>query len=58
MVKSGVEDDTVIQSVRSAKASNFDLSASGQQQLTSNGVSAQVVTAMKARAARKAVAAK
>ena len=58
MVKSGMEDDTVIQSVRSAKASNFDLSASGQQQLTSNGVSAQVVTAMKARAARKAVAAK
>jgi hypothetical protein len=58
MVKSGMEDDTVIQSVRSAKASNFDLSASGQQQLTSNGVSAQVVTAMKARAALKAVAAK
>jgi hypothetical protein len=58
MVKSGMEDDTVIQTVRSAKASNFDLSAGGQQQLTSNGVSTPVVAAMKARAARKAVAAK
>jgi hypothetical protein len=58
MVKSGMEDDTVIQAVRSAKTSNFDLTASGQQQLTSNGVSTQVVAAMKVRATRKAVAVK
>ncbi len=58
MVKSGMEDDAVIQAVRTAKASNFDLSSGGQQQLTSNGVSTQVVAVMKARAARKAVAAK
>jgi hypothetical protein len=58
MVKSGMEDETVIQAIRTAKTSNFDLSSGGQQQLTSNGVSTQVVVAMKARAARKAVAAK
>jgi len=58
MVKSGMEDDAVIQAVRTVKASNFDLSSGGQQQLTSNGVSTQVVAVMKARAARKAVAAK
>jgi tetratricopeptide (TPR) repeat protein len=58
MVKSGMEDDTVIQAIRVAKVSNFDLSTSGQQQLTSNGVNTQVVAAMKARTARKTVAAK
>jgi tetratricopeptide (TPR) repeat protein len=58
MVKSGMEDDTVIQAIRSAKASNFDLSSGGQQQLTSNGVSTQVVAAMKTRGTHKAVAAK
>jgi hypothetical protein len=57
-VKSGMEDDTVIQTIRSAKAANFDLSSGGQQQLTSNGVSTQVVAAMKTRGTRKAVAAK
>jgi tetratricopeptide (TPR) repeat protein len=58
MVKSGMEDDTVIQAIRVAKSSSFDLSSAGQQELTSNGVSAQVVTAMKVRAAHKTVAAK
>lgn len=58
MVKSGMEDDTVIQAIRSAKASNFDLSSGGQQQLTSNGVSTRVVAAMKTRGTHKAVAAK
>lgn len=58
MVKSGMEDDTVVQAIRVAKTSNFDLTAGGQQQLTSSGVSTRVVAAMKARAARKAVAAK
>ena len=54
MVKSGVEDDTVAQTIRAAKAVNFDLSAAGQQALTGNGVSAQVLAAMKARAAQQA----
>jgi tetratricopeptide (TPR) repeat protein len=58
MVKSGMEDDTVIQAIHVAKVSTFDLSAGGQQQLASSGVSTQVVAAMKARAARKTVAAK
>jgi len=56
MVKSGMEDDTVATAVRSAKAANFDLSAAGQQDLTSNGVSAKVIAAMKARAAHKTTA--
>jgi len=58
MVKSGVDDDTVAQTIRAAKAVNFDLSAAGQQDLTGNGISAQVLAAMKARAARKPAAAK
>lgn len=57
MIKSGMDDDTVIQAVRAAKAINFDLTPAGQQQLTSSGVSAPVITAMKARAARKPPAA-
>ncbi|MGD0789719.1 MAG: hypothetical protein ABR898_17225 [Terracidiphilus sp.] len=58
LVKSGVDDDTVAQTIRAAKAVNFDLSAGGQQDLTGNGVSAQVLAAMKSRAARKPAAAK
>lgn len=58
MVKSGVDDNTVAQAIRAAKSVNFDLSAAGQQDLTANGVSAQVQAAMKTRAARKPVAAK
>ena len=53
MVKSGVDDATIIQAIRGAGAVSFDLSAAGQQQLTSSGVSARVVTAMKAQAAKK-----
>jgi hypothetical protein len=58
MVNSGMEDDTVAQAIRAAKAVDFDLSAAGQQDLTGNGVSARVLTAMRARMARKHVAAK
>ena len=58
MVKSGMEDDTVAQTIRAAKAVNFDLSAAGQQELTSNGASSRVLTAMKARAERKPATAK
>ena len=58
MVKSGMEDDTVAQTIRAAKTVYFDLSAAGQQDLTSNGTSARVLAAMKARAERKPAAAK
>jgi tetratricopeptide (TPR) repeat protein len=57
MVKAGMEDETVATAIRSAKAVNFDLSAAGQQDLTGNGVSAPLLAAMKARAARKPSAA-
>jgi tetratricopeptide (TPR) repeat protein len=51
MVKSGMDDDTVAQAIRTAKAVSFDLSAAGQQALTSNGVSSKVLATMKARSA-------
>ena len=57
MIKSGMDDDTVIQAVRAAKAIDFDLTPTGQQQLAAGGVSAPVVAAMKGRAARKPAAA-
>jgi len=50
LVKNGVDDDTITQTVRNAKAVNFDLSAAGRQRLTAGGVSPAVVSAMKARA--------
>ncbi len=53
MVKSGMDDATVVQAIRAAKAVTFDLTPSGKQQLTSSGVSPRVVTAMKAQAATK-----
>ncbi len=52
MVKSGMDDDTVNQAIKSAKLVHFDLTAAGQQALTSGGVSTPVLAAMKARAAR------
>jgi len=58
MMKAGMEDDTVASTIRSARAVNFDLTASGQQELVSGGVSAKVLAAMKARVARKPSAAK
>jgi hypothetical protein len=58
MLKSGMEDDTVVQAIRASKAADFDLSPAGQHDLTSNGASPQVVAAMKARAARQHVASK
>jgi hypothetical protein len=56
MVKAGMDDDTVIQAVRAAKAVGFDLTPAGQQQLSSSGVSAPVITAMKTRASRRPAA--
>lgn len=58
MVKAGVDDDTVAQTIRTAKLARFDLSANGLQALSSGGVSDQVLKAMKARGARKTVAEK
>jgi hypothetical protein len=52
MVKSGMDEDTVIKTIAGAAAVDFDLSATGQQQLTSGGVSARVLAAMKDRAAK------
>ena len=53
MVKSGMDEQTIIQAINGANAIDFDLSPDGQQNLTSNGVSAHVVDAMKARSLRK-----
>ena len=53
MVKSGVDDATIIQAIRGAGAVGFDLSPAGLHELTSNGVSVKVVTAMKTQAAKK-----
>jgi tetratricopeptide (TPR) repeat protein len=53
MVKSGMDEDTVVKTIAGAAAVDFDLSATGQQQLTSGGVSARVLAAMKDRAAKK-----
>lgn len=56
MVKSGMDDDTVAQTIKAAKAVNFDLTSAGQQDLSKDGVSTAVVSAMKTRAARSHVA--
>jgi hypothetical protein len=58
MVKAGLDDDTVAQTIRAAKLARFDLSTSGLQALSTNGVSDQVLKAMKARAAHKTLAEK
>jgi tetratricopeptide (TPR) repeat protein len=52
MVKAGVADETVAETIQSAKLVHFDLTAAGRQSLSSGGVSAQVLAAMKTRAAR------
>jgi hypothetical protein len=52
MVKSGIADEMVEQTVKTAKAVDFDLSSTGQHRLTAGGVSASVLSAMKARAAQ------
>jgi tetratricopeptide (TPR) repeat protein len=57
MIKSGVDDDTVVTAIRAAKVIDFDLTPTGAQQLTAGGVSRLVLTAMRTRAARKPAAA-
>jgi microcystin-dependent protein len=51
MVKAGMDDDTVAQAIRSAKAISFNLTAEGQKALTDGGASSAVLAAMKTRAA-------
>ena len=53
MVKSGIDDATVIQAIRGADAVNFDLTPAGQKTLTSSGVSPRVLAEMKTQAAKK-----
>jgi beta-galactosidase beta subunit len=57
MVKSGMDDDTVMQAIRSAKAVDFDMTTAGQQALIGDGVSLTVMSAMKTRSARGHLAA-
>jgi hypothetical protein len=52
MVKSGIADEMVEQTVKTAKAVDFDLSSVGQHRLTASGVSQAVLSAMKMRAAQ------
>jgi tetratricopeptide (TPR) repeat protein len=53
MVKSGMDEQTIIQAINGANAVDFDLSPSGLQALSSGGVSARVLDAMKSRATKK-----
>jgi hypothetical protein len=53
MVKAGMDESTIIQTIKTADAVDFDLTPQGEQALTGSGISAQVVAAMKARATRK-----
>jgi tetratricopeptide (TPR) repeat protein len=50
MARAGMDDATIIQTVKGAKAVNFDLTAVGRKHLADSGVSAAVISAMKARA--------
>lgn len=49
MVKAGVADDTIAETVRTAKAVDFDLSSASRRRLEASGVSATVLNAMKVR---------
>jgi hypothetical protein len=53
MVKSGIDEETIIQAIHGADAVDFDLSPAGQKTLAGSGVSAHVLEAMKARLTRK-----
>lgn len=50
MVKAGVDEDNIIDTIHSAGAVNFDLSVDGQVKLAQNGVKGKVLTAMKTKA--------
>jgi hypothetical protein len=50
MVKAGLDEDNVIDTIKSAGSVNFDLSVDGQVKLAQNGVKGKILTAMKAKA--------
>ena len=49
MVKSGVDEDNVIATIRQAPSVDFDISPDGQIQLAKNGVKGKIVAAMRER---------
>ncbi|MGA8108258.1 MAG: hypothetical protein WB974_02415 [Acidobacteriaceae bacterium] len=50
MVRAGMDDATVEQTVKNAGAVDFDLTPAGRRRLTADGVSPAVITAMRTRA--------
>jgi hypothetical protein len=50
MVSAGLDETNIIDTIKHAKAVNFDLSVQGQVDLSKNKVTGPVITAMKARA--------
>jgi hypothetical protein len=50
MARAGMDDANIVQTVKGAKAVNFDLTAVGRKHLADGGVSTAVISAMKARA--------
>ena len=50
MVKAGLDEENVIDTIKSAGSVNFDLSVDGQVKLAQNGVKGKILTAMKAKA--------
>jgi hypothetical protein len=50
MVKAGLDEDNVIDTIKNAGSVNFDLSVDGQVKLAQNGVKGKILTAMKTKA--------
>ena len=50
MAKAGLDEDNIIDTIKSAGSVNFDLSVDGQVKLAQNGVKGKILTAMKAKA--------
>jgi hypothetical protein len=50
MVKAGLDEENIIDTIRSAGSVNFDLSVDGQVKLAQNGVKGKILTAMKSKA--------
>lgn len=54
MVKASIDEENIIDTIRTASAVNFDLSVDGQVKLANNGVKGKILTAMKHRARQTA----
>ena len=50
MVKAGLDEENIIDTIKSAGSVNFDLSVDGQVKLAQNGVKGKILTAMKTKA--------